>query len=49
MGLKAYHPHKKPLLTAKTCKQHLLCAKEHANWTVDMWETVIFSDKPKLK
>jgi hypothetical protein len=48
MGLKAYHPHKKQVLTAKMHKQHLLWSKEHAHRIEDTWETVIFSDESKL-
>ena len=46
-GLKAYIHRNKPLLTA-ACKKRLEWAKSHADWMVEHWSAVIFSDKSKF-
>lgn len=48
MGLKAYRPRKKPLLTVAMRKNRLAWSKEHAVWTLDDWKKVIFSDESKF-
>lgn len=48
LGLKAYRPRKKPLLTTSMKKKRLAWAKEHSNWTIQQWERVIFSDESKF-
>ena len=47
-GLQAYEYHKQPLLIAAHKEKRLAWAKAHANWTIDNWKAVIFSDKSKL-
>lgn len=44
-GLKALHTIPKPLLTEEHERQRLEFAQAHANWTVDNWKQVIFSDE----
>lgn len=44
-GRKARRPAKKQLLTPAMCKKRLLWAKELANWTVEDWKNVMFSDE----
>jgi len=36
---------KRPLLTQKHAKEHLVWAKAHQYWTVDGWKRVILSDE----
>ena len=38
---------KKPLLLLRH-KQHLQWAKDHRNWTEDMWKEVVWSDESKI-
>ena len=47
-GLKAYICCKKPLLTKAHKQNRLVWAKAHANWTVDNWKSVIFSNESKF-
>ena len=47
-GLGARRPRKKPLLSQVMRKARLRWAKEHSLWTVDQWNTVIFSDESKF-
>jgi len=44
-GLRAYIRPKKPDLTADHIAARYKFAKEHLNWTVDDWKTVMFSDE----
>ena len=48
-GLRAYRPRKKPKLTATMMKKRLQWAKQFANWTVDDWNRVCFSDESTLE
>lgn len=45
MGVKAYVKPVKPKLTPNHVEARLRFAKEHANWTVDQWKQVMFSDE----
>ena len=47
-GYKASLKKKKPLLTARQKKQRLDFARTHAEWTVEDWKRVIFSDETKV-
>ena len=47
-GLAARRPRKKPLLTKAMRQARLKWAREHSAWTVDQWNTVIFSDESKF-
>jgi hypothetical protein len=47
-GLKAYVRRKRPLLTTPHKEKRLAWAKAHADWTVDDWKAVIFSDESKF-
>lgn len=47
-GLLAYRPKKKPLLTNKMKQKRLSWAKQHVSWTMDQWNSVIFSDESKF-
>ena len=47
-GLKAYIRRKKPLLTKAHKQKRLAWAKAHADWTVDDWKSVIFSNESKF-
>ena len=47
-GLLAYRPKKKPLLTNKMKQKRLSWAKQHVSWTMDQWNSVIFSDDSKF-
>lgn len=44
-GRKARRPIKKQLLTTAMCKKRLAWAKAHANWTIEDWKNVMFSDE----
>lgn len=43
--LKARTPRRKPLITTKARRKRLAWCKEHANWTVNDWKKVTFSDE----
>lgn len=45
MGVRAYVKPTKPKLTSNHVTERLRFAKEHANWTVDQWKQVMFSDE----
>lgn len=47
-GYKAVKKAKKPLLSARHKKQRLDFAQTHAEWTVEDWKRVIFSDETKV-
>lgn len=47
-GLYSRRPAKKPLLTKKQRINRLNFAREHLNWTVQKWNTVLFSDESKF-
>lgn len=38
----------KPLLSKKHRRERLRWAKQHRNWTIDVWNTVIFSDESRI-
>jgi len=44
-GLKGYVKRKKPLLTADQIAARYQFAKNHIDWTLDQWRTVMFSDE----
>ena len=44
-NLKACKPRKKPLLTAQQRKRRLAWARQHKDWSVERWRSVLFSDK----
>lgn len=48
LGFKSKKKAKKPHLTAKQKAARYKWAKAHANWTVDDWKRVIFSDETKI-
>ena len=45
LGLKAYKPVKKPLLSRKNVEDRLRFARRYANWTSEDWSKVMFSDE----
>lgn len=47
-GLFARRPAKKPLLSKKNRRSRLQFARDHLNWTFDMWKRVVFSDESKF-
>lgn len=47
-GLFSRRPTKKPLVSKKNRLACLKFAKEHINWTVQKWKTVLFSDESKF-
>ena len=48
MGYVVRRPKKKPLLTTRMMKARLDWAKRHAEWTVEDWKNVIWSDESKF-
>ena len=46
-GLGCYRPVKKPLISEKNRSARLQFAKEHLNWSLQKWNTVLFSDESK--
>lgn len=47
-GLKSYSKMKKPNLSAAHRRNRLKWAERHANWTVEDWKRVIWSDETKI-
>lgn len=47
-GLGALEKPKKPLLSAKNVRRRLEWCKAHADWTVDDWRRVVWSDETKI-
>lgn len=47
-GLKSYRAAKKPFISQKNRKARLKFAREHLDWTVGQWNTVLFSDESKF-
>jgi transposase len=47
-GLKARIPRKKPLLNLEQRQRRIRWAKDHVNWTDDMWAKVMFSDESRI-
>lgn len=47
-GMKAKTKIKKPLLTAKHMAARLAFAKQHADWDVNQWKLVTWSDESKI-
>lgn len=47
-GLKSREPARMPMLTQKMSPNRLLCCQQYANWTVDDWKRVLFSDEAKF-
>lgn len=45
LGMPSRHAAKKPFLDAKMRKKRVEFCKQHMNWTVDDWKTVLFSDE----
>lgn len=48
-GLVSAIKRKKPFLSARHRRLRLAFARQHANWTVDDWKRVIFSDESKIQ
>lgn len=48
VGLKSFRPSKKPLISKKNMQKRLKFARDHLNWSVKMWKTVLFSDESKF-
>ena len=48
-GLKSYKPAVKPRLTSAMKKKKLSFAIKHLHWTVEKWETVLFSDESTVQ
>ena len=44
-GVKSYRRQRQPLLTEKIKAARLKFCKERANWTVDDWRNVLFTDE----
>lgn len=47
-GLYSRRPAKKPLLTKKHRMNRLAFARQHLHWTIQKWNTVLFSDESKF-
>lgn len=47
-GLRARIPRKKPFLNEKQRKRRLQWTKEHANWAVEDWKKIIWSDETRI-
>lgn len=47
-GLTSRKPAKKPLLTREHKIQRLRFARNHQNWTINDWKTVLFSDETRI-
>jgi hypothetical protein len=43
-----YRTHKKPLLTSAMRRKCVAWAKEYVKWTAVQWDSVIFSDPPRM-
>uniref|UniRef100_A0A915DNF1 Transposase Tc1-like domain-containing protein n=1 Tax=Ditylenchus dipsaci TaxID=166011 RepID=A0A915DNF1_9BILA len=48
VGLFGRRPAEKPFISPKNVKERLSFAKEHQNWTVDQWKSVLWSDESKF-
>ena len=48
LGLKAYKPAKKPLLSSKNIRDCLNFCKKYKDWTPQQWMEVMFSDEAKI-
>lgn len=46
-GLGCYRPVKKPLISKKNRSARLQFARDHLNWSIQKWNTVLFSDESK--
>jgi len=47
-GLRARIPRKKPFLNKLQRRRRLAWAREHEDWTVDMWKQVLWSDETRI-
>lgn len=47
-GLTAHRPANGPKLTTAHRQARLQFAREHLNWTIDQWKTVLFSDECRI-
>lgn len=47
-NLKCRKPAVGPRLTAEHCAQRLRFAREHVNWTLQQWSSVLFSDETRI-
>jgi predicted DNA-binding protein (UPF0251 family) len=43
--LRCFKPARKPLLTRQQVEKRMKFCKEHENWTIEKWKTVIWSDE----
>ena len=48
MGLRAHKAKKKPILSKVMKLKRLKWAKAHVNWTMEKWDSVIFSDESRF-
>lgn len=48
IGLRARRPAKKPMITKRNQIKRLKFARDHLNWDISKWKTVLFSDESKF-
>lgn len=47
-SLRAHRPAKKPLISKRNQLKRLKFARDHINWPISKWKTVLFSDESKF-